>query len=41
MNEIIKLENVIKMIERGEGHEAQKFIEDIFAQYLEANKEYL
>jgi len=34
-------ENVIGMIERGEGHEAQKFIEDIFAQYIEANKEYL
>jgi len=34
-------ENVISMIERGEGHEAQKYIEDIFAQYLEAHKEYL
>ena len=30
-------EIIIGMIERGEGHEAQKFIEDIFAQYLEAN----
>lgn len=34
-------ENMIKMIERGDGHEAQKYIEDIFAQYLEANKAYL
>ena len=29
-------EKIIDMIERGEGHEAQKYIEDIFAQYLEA-----
>ncbi len=33
-------EKIISMIEHGEGHEAQKFIEDLFAQYLEANKEY-
>ena len=35
-------EELIGMIERGEGHEAQKFIESIFAQYLDAfykNKE--
>lgn len=29
-------EELIEMIERGEGHKAQMFIEDIFAQYLEA-----
>jgi len=29
-------EKIIGMIERGEGQEAQKYIEDIFAQYLEA-----
>lgn len=29
-------EIIIGMIERGEGHEAQKFIEDLFARYLEA-----
>jgi len=34
-------ENVIGMIERGEGHEAQKYIEDIYVQYLEAHKDYL
>lgn len=35
-------EEIIGMIERGEGHKAQMFIEDIFSQYLEAfykNKE--
>jgi GntR family transcriptional regulator, transcriptional repressor for pyruvate dehydrogenase complex len=34
-------ENLIKMIGCGEGHEAQKYIEDIFTQYMEANKAYL
>ena len=35
-------EELIGMIERGEGHEAQKFIENVFAQFLDAfykNKE--
>lgn len=34
-------EKIIEMIERGEGHEAQQFIEDLFARYMEANKDYL
>ena len=38
---VVHDENIICMIERGEGHEAQKYIEDIFAQYIEANKDYL
>ena len=29
-------ERILDMIERGEGHEAKKYIEDIFAQFLEA-----
>lgn len=29
-------EEIIGMIERGEGHKAQMFIEDVFSQYLEA-----
>ena len=34
-------EKLLGMIERGEGHEAQCYLEDIFAEYLEANKSYL
>ena len=34
-------EKILGMIERGEGHEAQCYLEDIFAEYLEANKSYL
>ena len=34
-------EKLLEMIKRGEGAEAKKFIEDIFAQYLEANKDFI
>lgn len=34
-------EAIIGMIERGEGHEAQKYIEDIFAAFLDAYKKSL
>ena len=34
-------EKIIELVESGKGHEAQSYIEEIFNQYLEANKQFM
>lgn len=34
-------ERIIELIETGKGHEARRYLEDIFNQYLEANKQFM